>query len=39
VGARPDADAAGDFSAANSLAEPFREHHDESLHQRIYADF
>jgi hypothetical protein len=33
VGARPDADAAGDFSAANSVAEALREHHYESLHR------
>ena len=33
VRAHPDADAAGDFSAANSLTEAFREHHYESLHR------
>ena len=33
VGTRPDADAAGDFSTANALAEALCEHHDESLHR------
>jgi len=32
VRTHPDPDAAGDFSAANSLAKAFGEHHAESLH-------
>ena len=32
VGARPDADAARDFAAADSLAKALGEHHEKSLH-------
>jgi hypothetical protein len=32
MGARPDSNAAGDFSATNSFTETLREHHEESLY-------
>jgi hypothetical protein len=39
VGARPYADAARDFSAANALAKPLGKHHEESLQSAAADEF
>jgi hypothetical protein len=36
MGALPDADAAGDFSPADSLAKAFGEYHEESLYRSVF---